>query len=76
MSNKNFLWIDYDLDLLDVIKQNIEINDDVCNRERLEIQQFDWKQFNSDQIDNRIEILLAADGNWFLLAILYLLHWI
>ncbi|CAF3793493.1 unnamed protein product [Rotaria sp. Silwood1] len=52
---------DYDNDLLEVIKQNIEINNVVCKKECIEIQKFDWKQFNSNEINNHIEIIFAAD---------------
>ena len=53
---------DYDTNLLEIIKQNIELNDGVCISESIQIQQFDWKKFHSDQIDDRIEIIIAADG--------------
>ncbi|CAF1376412.1 unnamed protein product [Rotaria magnacalcarata] len=52
---------DHDTDLLDVVRQNIELNDAVCRKECIEIQNFDWKQFNSNEINDRIEIILAAD---------------
>ena len=44
----------------------MEINDDVCTKESLQIQQLDWKQFDSHQIDDGIEIILAADGISFI----------
>ncbi|CAF3282593.1 unnamed protein product [Rotaria socialis] len=52
---------DHDNDLLDVVRQNIELNDAVCRKECIEIQEFDWKQFNLNEIDDRIEIVFAAD---------------
>jgi len=61
----NLSFTDHDSDLLDVIKQNIEINDDVCKKGCIQIQKFDWKQFHSNEIDNQIEIILAADGIFF-----------
>jgi predicted nicotinamide N-methyase len=61
----NFSFTDHDNDLLEVIKQNIEINDSVCKKESIQIQKFDWKQFDSNEIDNQIEIILAADGIFF-----------
>ncbi len=60
-----FVLIDHDYDLLEVIKTNIEINDDVCKKQCIQIQKFDWKQFNSNEIDDQIEIILAADGIFF-----------
>jgi len=60
--NKNFSFTDYDTNLLEVIKQNIEINDGVCMKQCIQIEIFDWKQYDSAQIDDRIEIILAADG--------------
>jgi hypothetical protein len=61
----NLSFTDHDSDLLDVIKQNIEINENVCKKECIQIQKFDWKQFDSNEIDNQIEIILAADGIFF-----------
>ncbi len=60
-----FVLIDHDYDLLEVIKTNIEINDDVCKNRCIQIQKFDWKQFNSNEIDDQIEIILAADGIYY-----------
>ena len=34
----------------------------VCKKECIQIQKFDWKQFDLNEIDNQIEIILAADG--------------
>lgn len=66
LHNRRSLPIDYDPHLLEVIEQNRQINDDVCNKESLQTQQFDWKQFESNQIDDGIEIILAADGRSFI----------
>ena len=38
------------------------MNDVVCRKERIQVQKFNWKQFNSNEINNHIEIILAADG--------------
>jgi predicted nicotinamide N-methyase len=67
----NYFLIDHDCDLLEVIKTNIEINDDVCKKQCIHIQKFDWKQFNVNQIDNDIEIILAADGIFYFLEMLF-----
>ncbi len=61
----NLSFTDHDSDLLDVIKQNIEINENVCKKECIQIQKFDWKQFDSNEIDNQIEIILASVGIFF-----------
>ncbi len=58
----NVSFTDHDDDLLEVVKQNIELNDGACKKECIQIQKFDWKQFNTNEIDNQIEIILAADG--------------
>ncbi len=47
-----------------MIQQNIQINDGVCRKECIEIKKLDLKQFDYDQIDDRIEIILAADGTF------------
>ncbi|CAF4394602.1 unnamed protein product, partial [Adineta steineri] len=52
---------DHDNNLLEVIQENININDSICRKECIQIQKIDWKQFNCDEIDNQIEIILAAD---------------
>jgi len=55
--------IDHDHNLLEVIKTNIEINDDVYKKKRcFQIQNFHWIQLNVHEVDNHIEIILAADG--------------
>jgi hypothetical protein len=59
-----------------VIKENIEINDGVCIKECIQIQKFDWKQLDSDQIDDRIEIILAADGIFVFFEIFSLFYFI
>jgi hypothetical protein len=42
------------------------MNDAVCKKECIQIQTFDWKQFDCNQITNQIEIILAADGILYL----------
>ncbi|CAF1321189.1 unnamed protein product [Adineta steineri] len=52
---------DHDNNLLEVLQENININDSICRKECIQIQKIDWKQFNCNEIDNQIEIILAAD---------------
>ncbi|UJR27860.1 hypothetical protein I4U23_009125 [Adineta vaga] len=52
---------DYDSDLLEIIRENMELNDDICQKEKIEIKKFDWKQCDCDKVDDRIEIIIAAD---------------
>lgn len=38
------------------------MNDAICKKECIQIQKFDWKQFECSEIDDHIEIVFAADG--------------
>lgn len=41
----------------------METNENMCRKESIRIQKLDWKEYDSHEIDDRIEILLAADGS-------------
>ncbi|CAF1269654.1 unnamed protein product [Adineta ricciae] len=53
---------DYDSDILEMIRENVRLNEDICRRERIQIEKLNWKQYDCDAIDNEIEIIIAADG--------------
>ena len=49
---------------MELIKQNIEINKAACREECIQIEKFDWNNFDLNKINNQIEIIFAADGIW------------
>lgn len=57
-----FLRIDHHPNLLAVIEENIALNERACRKECIDVQKLDWKRFDDREVDDGIEIILAADG--------------